>query len=66
MKKSILSSLLILSCIFAAFAQTNTDAQKAPQGQTIQTNDKSVLNKKTIIALPPKTTNWSRIKDMFR
>jgi hypothetical protein len=65
MKKLLISLVLVFSFSICASAQQSPIAQKAAPAKTVQSVDKSTLNKKTI-TLPKTPTNWSKIKDLFR
>jgi hypothetical protein len=65
MKKLITSSILVLSFIICASGQANTVTQNSASSKSVQTVDKTTLNKKTIVQ-PKGVTNWSKIKDLFR
>jgi len=62
MKKIVLSLLVVFCLNVVVYSQQVSDTQKTTK--SVQTTDKS-LAKKTNIT-PKGTTNWSKIKDLFK
>lgn len=66
MKKIYILSIMLLGFTVSSFAvQPTDDTQKNTTIKSIQVLQKASLGKKTQI-LPKGTTNWSKIKDLFR
>ena len=67
MKKIYILSIMLLGFTVSSFAiqPPTVDAQKNTTIKSIQVLQKASLGKKTQI-LPKGTTNWSKIKDLFR
>lgn len=66
MKKICIISIMLLGFTVSSFAvQPTVDTQKNATINSIQVLQKASLGKKTQI-LPKGTTNWSKIKDLFR